>query len=155
MFLRRCKVVFDLSPDDWHGYASESMWCERIPLLKVVMLANAPFFVKGVSNRDLVSTTRCASGIKFRRIVKKSGHATLRIRATGSECLVSAAQERLEALSKIGCQMELAELNGARLWAVDVPLSVDDAAVMSVIRAGAGDGVWDAEIGDPAGRLRY
>jgi hypothetical protein len=49
----RTKICFQLDQNEWHGYATESVWAQHVAGNRFRLL-NTPFFAKGVSYLDVV-----------------------------------------------------------------------------------------------------
>lgn len=106
------------------GY--ENLWATRMNDRRY-RIESIPFFIYGISVGDVITATPDKEGrLQFRRVVKRSGHRTLRAR---SDSFVRSAVYRkkvIGALKKLGSEIEVL---GPRLLAIDVSPAVDLEAV--------------------------
>ncbi|GGN93428.1 hypothetical protein GCM10010112_81640 [Actinoplanes lobatus] len=141
------KVHFDLprTNDDWPPVSVESLWAEPVGD-DVVRLSNAPWFVRGVANGDLIRVRRDEDGVHWAtEQVEWSGRCTIRVVPFGSGPLRGSVQRVLDAFEPFGVTGE--GIRQYHLAALDVPPDADLAAVQRVLRAGARDGWWDYDEG--------
>ncbi len=78
--------------------------------------------------------------LKFKEVVKPSGHSTLRL-IVYDEAEVSSV---LEQFGKLGCTNEKSHISG--LIALDVPPSVSLEALRQVLDSGMAQGRWDCGV---------
>ena len=149
------KVVFELDPGDWHGFAAEALWGERVSdgLPPRVVLMNIPSHVTGVSFLDTVrvelETLPDGNQFRFAGVTARGGHSTYMILAPLESAQFPAYWSRLQAL---GCRYESGACDTSygrqMLYAVDVPPEADIDAVVAVLENGDRDGVWIFQTGN-------
>jgi hypothetical protein len=149
------KVYFMLDKDEWHGFSSESLWATLSDSSSGAQIMNAPFFVKGISNKDVVEVKKTDGEVWFSKVRKKSGHATLRLLARKFLDNEKSTIRALDLLERSGCAVEGASLGEGRIFAVDVPTYVAAEEVVRIVESGAELDLWDAEMGDVAGRKGF
>jgi len=111
------------------------------------VLENVPFFARGVSLGDLISTSEDSEGRKwFQSVLKPSGHSTVRVIVFRNSGDPLPLEERVAALrrrfAELGCTTELSHVSG--LFAVDVPPAVDYSKVHNLLEEGNAK-YWDYE----------
>ncbi len=136
------KITFRLNPRESDGIVDETMWAERVDADRF-RLANTPFWVRDVSNRDVVfARARRNGSLTFTGVSLRGGHSTcwvaLRV-ARGSEDF----RRRWAELEALGCGCER---GGSCMFAIDVPPSAAWGAVERMLEAGAVDEVWYYEV---------
>lgn len=136
------KVVFTLEESDWHSHATESMWAGAAGGNRF-RLENIPFFVYGVSYRDVVSTVVEEGLQTYEDVLERSGHSTYRI-FLPEEMPFEKFDEYWDALRTLGCAFERGT---DYLIAVDVPPEVDIHKAYKALEIGMSAGVWDFEEG--------
>ncbi len=72
------KIVFRLEESDRHSHAMESMWASPAGAGQL-RLENIPFYVYGVSYRDVASVLVEEGLPLFQEVVERGGHSTYRI----------------------------------------------------------------------------
>ena len=146
---RLARVRFRLAENDWHGVGSERLWAEELSPGKF-KLRNSPFYARGVSLADVVSTTWAADGGNdFVAAVARGGHSTYRIFAK-HDVESSDFLETWRLLERIGCTFEKAT---GHLIAVDVPATTDIHETYRLLQLGEERGAWEFEEGH-CGHLR-
>lgn len=146
------KVLFPLDPEDWHGHASESLWAEPVEGSDWTRfrLLNSPYFVTGVSFRDIVIAVPRADGhvFDFKGLAKSGGHSTYMLLIDGEEVLAGSDWRLLKAM---GCSYESMHIDltvGRKLLlSVDIPDKVDIAEAHAIIAEGESKGFWLYQIG--------
>jgi Domain of unknown function (DUF4265) len=143
------KIFFNLDPDDWHGYHTESMWAEPVGPKGVFVLKNSPFFTHDVCYLDIVRAApgRHVRGLDFAGLVLGSGHSTCRFltdRATVEAAEFKALWAELE---RLGCTYEGGSVRQGQLYSVDVPPATDLAAVRAILQQGQDRKIWIYEEG--------
>lgn len=137
------KVVFNLEPDAWHGYGTESLWVELVGENRY-RLKNSPFYAKGVSFEDEVFANPNIDGqLVFSSIALRAGHSTYRI-FLKQPIEGTAFRDRWAPLQKLGCSFEG---HGKSFLAIDVPMFVDIHQVYDLLQLGEDTGVWEFEEG--------
>ena len=135
------KVLFSLQQDE-DGYppvASESLWAK--PTTEGLFeLDNIPFYAQGVSWKDVVAAEPSVEGtFIFKKVVKPSGHSTIRVIAFKHDEMQPLQQE----LERLGASWEGSDQ--PCLIAVDIPPAVDIQRVWDFLQAGMDEGRWDYE----------
>jgi hypothetical protein len=141
------KLDFALDPTEWHQTAVERVWARKIPTddgTLAVELQNTPFHARGVSHLDIVRATETAGHLTFQCPLLPSGHSTYRLLLNGPSPGFAAAWDRL---AQHGCTYERGDIQGRRIFAVDVPANADIHAVYRALQDGAAQGIWDFDEG--------
>ncbi len=108
---KRVKIMFNI------GEECETMWAIELGN-DTYMIDNSPFFVYGLSWKDVVEAFPGADGrLLFNRIIKKSGHRTIRIASEGDDI----NEDYLKKLKSLGCSLESAN---NKYVVVDIPKNV-------------------------------
>lgn len=122
------KLAFALDIDgEWPPVAVEHVWCERTGLL--YQLKNARFFIKGLAAGDRFSASPDeVNGCIFEFTVEESsGHSLVWVLQHDGPEFEPYKQE----LMHLGCSVE--HFPAFQLHAVDVPASVENAAVNATV----------------------
>lgn len=141
------KVVFKLEKDeeDYPPADYESLWA--IPLEEgLFQLDNIPFFAQEVALGDVVSAVSEGGELRFQKVVRPSGHSTLRL-IIYDQGEVPAVRKLLE---ERGCASEGSHIPG--LISVDVPPSVPLARLRPLLDEGEAQERWGYEeacLGEP------
>jgi hypothetical protein len=134
------KVVVKLEKDE-DGYPPldyEGLWA--IPLGEgLFQIDNIPFFATCIALGDVVSATSERGELRYREVVRPSGHSTLRL-LIHDEKEVPAVRELLE---KLGCASERSHI--PRLISVDVPPAVPLDTLRPLLDEGESQGRWGYE----------
>ncbi len=102
-------------------------------------LDNIPFYAKGVSYRDIVSTDPEEYGFfYFKKVLKRSGSRTIRIFVFEQE----AVEETCKELNLRGCETERADRH---LVAVDIPPKISYEDVLVYLEEGFSNGTLEYE----------
>ena len=135
------KILFALEQDE-DGYPPvnvESVWARKTSD-NFYELDNIPFYVRGISYKDVVDVARDDEGaLNFKNIVRRSGHSTVRV-------IVSDLKDRDDLRKKLedfGCSWEGS--NQPSLIAVDIPPEVKLASVLQFLEKGFEQERWDYE----------
>ena len=143
------KITFRVEPDRGNGIVGETLWAEQVGPGRF-RLANTPFYVLGLSCRDVVFGRRRRSGVlAFAGASLRGGHSTVWI-ALHVDWDAAVFRSRWAQLHEHGCRYESA----GRFLAVDVPSAADFSVVEALLEAGAVADLWDYEVahcGHPAG----
>lgn len=142
---KQVKLFFYLPSDNIAGAEAESLWSEPTPHKSLVVM-NIPFYAKGISFLDEVSFSIEKDILVFKGIIKKSKHSTYRILQLQKD-QKDKFDEYWKPLKKLGCSFE-SKLNGATLYAIDVPPEVDIKKVYELLEKGENDKIWHFEEGD-------
>jgi hypothetical protein len=136
----RVKILFELEQDE-DGYppaSAETLWAIKTGdgLFKI---DNIPFFVLGIAVNDIVAAAPEENIFRFEKVVRPSGHSTLRIVVYDAADVAA-----VRALFKqLGCSTELSHL--PRLLAVDVPSTVSLEELKQVLESGRHQDRWGYE----------
>ncbi len=132
-------------PEEWHGHGSESVWAERISDNKF-KLRNSPFFAKGVSFEDIVSTFKDNQNLVYKKTLISAGHSTYRLLVKADD-LPKPFSVYWKPIENLGCSYEENSEMALRMYAVDVPPTTDVKKVYAFLEMGEEAGVWDFEEG--------
>lgn len=136
------KVVVTLSPDDWHGFATESVWAEQVTE-NLFQIKNVPFYAKELSIDDVVLVEFRSGSYYLKFVSKRSGHSTYRI-FLGENVSAVIFRKYWQPLEEIGCSYEKGQ---GRLIAIDVPDTTDVHKTYSLLEEGEKHGIWEFEEG--------
>ena len=110
-------------PDDW-----ESLWAiEFSP--NFYTIDNIPFFVRGISNGDIVSVNRDGEDLIFNEVTTPSPNSVLRVVVFD----VTEVQGLRDNLRTMGCPSELSD--NPAFFSVEVPSSVPIEPVLEMLAA--------------------
>jgi hypothetical protein len=134
------KVYVDL-PQHW-ATGGESLWA-KVMGDGLYEIDNIPFYAYGINCRDVVRAIAKQADQKpqVEEVVRSGGHKTLRF-FFAKDLAVDAQQDTLDSLRLLHVSFERAD---ERYIAVDVPPSVDYAAVCSALAALEGSGLLEYE----------
>lgn len=127
------KLLFRLEKDDdgeWPPVDIESVWAAK-QADGTLILRNTPFFASGVSNNDTVSAVEVDGELWFDRVVKRSGHGTIRV--VVYEASENGTQHYIRSVRKFGCEAELSHLDN--LFAVDLLPDADITGLLHFLQA--------------------
>ncbi|SEP10877.1 protein of unknown function [Luteibacter sp. UNC138MFCol5.1] len=132
------KVLFPASMS--RGEVVETMHCQAVD--GGFELENSPFYVYGVSYRDVVEAGVDTDILTFTRVVRRGGHSTYRLLVTSDKQALAFAKRwpRLEAL---GCTYEEGGSYGRRLYSIDVPPGTAVGAVYALLEEGETGVAWE------------
>ena len=136
----RVKVVVKLEKDedDYPPADYEGLWA--LPVGEgLFRIDNVPFFARGIASGDIVSATVEQHELRFREVVRPSGHSTLRL-IIYDEKDVPAVRALLE---QLGCTIERSHIPG--LISVDVPPTVPLVALKKTLDEGEAQERWGYE----------
>jgi hypothetical protein len=131
-------VTLEKDEDDYPPAGYENLWTQPVGG-GLFRIDNIPFFAKSIAWGDIVSAIPEQGLLKFKEVVKPSGHSTLRL-IVYDEAEVPSV---LEQFGKLGCTNEKSHIPG--LIALDVPPSVSLEALRQVLDSGMEQGRWDYE----------
>ena len=137
------KIVFELVQDD-DGYPPdrwERLWAIRVQGGELYRIDNIPFYVKGISNGDVVAVNSVEGELVFSKLITPSLNSVIRLYVMEVSDVSTARKEFLD----LGCESELS--NVQKLFALEVPEKVAFGPVASLIRAGVDQGRWEYEVG--------
>ena len=144
------KMTVELTPVDWHGHATETMWAKPAGDDRFI-IQNIPFYAYDLSYDDVVTGSFSDGRWRVVNIAKRGGHSTYRLFVTNTEALLR-FDEFWDPLARIGCTCERAT---QRLIAVDVPPNTDIYAAYDLLQAGETAHVWNFEEGHVGHTLRH
>jgi hypothetical protein len=134
----KVNVKLDKDEDDYPPADHEGLWAH--PLGEdLFQIDNVPFFAQGIAWGDIVSASSNGQELRFLKVIKPSGHGTLRL-IIHDEQDVPAVKALLE---KMGCSIERSHIPG--LISVDVPPGVPMAALKSLLDEGEAQERWGYE----------
>lgn len=110
------------------------------------VLDNSPFYVFGISYRDVLSVSKKDGELFFSGIESRGGHSTYRVKlpiGRDHEFFLS----RWSQLEELGCTYEGSSANPERLYSIDIPPGVDVFEVYRLLEEGEQQGVWVFEEG--------
>lgn len=134
---QRAKVAFSA------GAFVERMYAIDIGEGRYV-LDNSPFHVYGISCGDVFSAVFRDGDLVFASVIARGGHSTYRVRLPEGKdhCHFLAYWDELQ---RLGCTFEGSGLGEKRLYALDIPPSVDVAKVYRYLEEMENEGVWQFE----------
>lgn len=136
------KIAFELVQDE-DGYPPdqwETMWAKETGS-GLYSVDNIPFFTRGVSPGDVVRVRKEDGTLIFDGVVNPSPASVFRIFVSNSADVQAARDEFRE----MGCESELSYIT--RLFAVEVPGTVDFGQVAKLLAKGTETGRWEYEEG--------
>ncbi len=136
------KIIVNLDPSEWHGYATETVWAEQVSD-NLYRIRNVPFYAKELSVEDIVIVEPREGNYYLKFVSKRSGHSTYRI-FLGENVLAEAFRKYWQPLENIGCTYEKGQ---GRLFAVDIPPSTDIYKAYSLLEEGEKNNIWEFEEG--------
>jgi hypothetical protein len=142
--LRRIQFELDQDANAYPPAAVETLWSIDLGDGSYE-LNNIPFFAKEVSLGDVVEVDEMTSPPTFVRVIRRGGHATLRVIVFDAQSV----QHARRALVDLGATTELSHL--PRLFAIDVPPAASLAAIRAFLAEGAAAVRWDWEESDVPG----
>jgi hypothetical protein len=121
-------------------YEFESLWAT--PTSEGYELDNIPFYASSLAYRDVVSADPAPGGLlEFGRLVRASGHSTIRLWITELESV-----ERIrEEFRAMGCTSELSDQG--QLVAVDIPPNVPYSSAKMLLDKGEESGQFEYQEG--------
>jgi len=137
------KIVFELEVEElgdgryYPPVGWESVWA--IPLHEgLFQVDNVPFYIRGISFGDIISTGVIAGELRFKELIHPSGHSTVRVFVGQQEDMEKIRQS----LRDLGCSIEGVT---PHLIAVDIPPAVRFDAVVAILTEGEKTGLWEYE----------
>lgn len=131
-------IKLEKDEDDYPPADYENLWA--IPVGEgLFRIENIPFFAKSIALGDVVSAGLEEGLLRFKEVVRASGHSTIRL-IIYDEAEVSSV---LEQFRHMGCTSEKSHIPG--LVALDVPRSVALEALQQVLDSGMEQERWDYE----------
>lgn len=141
-----CKLFFNLGPNEWHGFFTESVNVSPVGKGKY-RIENTPFFARGVSFKDVVSASRQDGRLRFEKVIISSGHSTYRLLLKDRNGNSQPWLEFWKPLEKLGCSYEENKELSLTMLAVDVPSNVCIHDAYELLAEGEEAGVWEFEEG--------
>jgi len=139
------KIFFLFGANEWHGHDSESVWGEYVGGNKY-KIKNSPFFAKGVSFEDIVSTSEQNKKLIFDKVIISAGHSTYRLLVKEVN-VPSPFYSYWKPIENLGCSYEENAEMALRMYAIDVPASVNIHELYKLLEIGETQGIWDFEEG--------
>jgi hypothetical protein len=131
-------VHLEQDEDGYPPTTEESLWVR--PLEEgLFQVDNIPFFAWDIALDDVVAADPEESVWRFRKVVRRSGHATLRLLLYD----VAEVPAVIERFAKLGCLSERSHIPG--LIALDVPPSTPWAEVKRLLVEGEAKDLWGYE----------
>jgi hypothetical protein len=131
-------VHLEQDEDGYPPTTEESLWVR--PLGEgLFQVDNIPFFAWDIALEDVVAADPEESVWRFRQIVRRSGHATLRLIIYD----VAEVPAVIERFTRMGCLGERSHIPG--LVALDVPPSTPWAEVKRLLVEGEANELWGYE----------
>lgn len=134
------KVVVKLEKDedDYPPADYEGLWA--LPVGEgLFQIDNVPFLARGIALGDIVSATVEQQELRFREVVRPSGHSTLRLIIYDEKDLPSVRAQ----LEEMGCSIERSHIPG--LISVDVPPTVSLPVLRKTLDEGEAQERWGYE----------
>ena len=110
------------------------------------VLDNSPFYAFGISYCDEFKANIINGELTFESIVARSGHSTYRIRLPIDK-EHNYFLKHWQELEKLGCSYEGSSVNNNKLYAVDIPPSVDVYKAYEIMKYLENQGIWEFEEG--------
>jgi len=137
------KIAFELEVEDLGGlrYYPPVGWEGVWAILLhdgLFQVDNIPFYIRGISSGDIISTEVIAGELRFKELIRPSGHSTVRVFVSHQEDL----EKLRQSLRGLGCSIEGVT---PHLIAVDIPLAVSFEAVIAILAKGEKAGLWEYE----------
>lgn len=139
-------VALEQDEDDYPPAAYENLWASPVEA-GLYKIDNIPFFAMGIALEDVVSAETEQGALRFREVVRPSGHSTIRIFTEDTEQVPAIRAF----FSELGCLSEQSHIPG--LIALDVPPSVPLEPLHQFLAEGAAEDSWGYEeacLADPA-----
>jgi hypothetical protein len=127
------KILFEYS-DLNHRYAIESAWAEKVSAY--YKLDNILFYANNYSWGDLVEVENRSGELYVTRLIKESGHTTVRLIFYRTEIV---EPTRIQ-LKEMGCESEVSNIPS--LISVDIPPKVDYKSVKQFLDNGEEKEIW-------------
>ena len=140
-------VIFPLEVNDgWPPVSAERVWAEPLGS-NSYRIANAPWFVTGISEGDIVRAFPLTidSHPVYSERLQWSGNYTVRVIPTKEGPLQGDVRPTLEAFKGLGVTGEIA--NAYRLVAITISADADLGRVKTLLMDGERDGRWHFEEG--------
>lgn len=130
----RHKILFSLPDGEWHKHTSETIWAEEASVNQYQLL-NIPFFMKGVSFHDVVSTKTGEDPLEVENIIDRGGHSTYRIYPLKTESgeLNEEFENVVKKLEALGCRYESGLIGELPIYAFDIPSQVDAESIYQLL----------------------
>src|SRR5688572_13241272 len=119
--MTHAKVAFEIQSEDG-AIEIETLWAEPVGK-DLYRLGNSPFHAYEVSWKDEVLAPPAPDGLPtFQKVVRKSGHRTVRIRLDPPYEVGNRSAREMQDLVEMGCSFEGSH---KRLMSVDIPPDVN------------------------------
>ena len=137
---RKVKFYLEQDEDGWPPETVETLWAKDVGG-GMYEIDTIPFFVRGIAYKDVVFAEPSDEELLFRKVVRPSGHNTIRIIFLD----LAVKTQTCAALEGKGCAWEGSHLDS--LVSVDVPPSVCYNDVKQLLVKGEEAGQWEYEEG--------
>jgi hypothetical protein len=134
------KILFRLQrdadgypPNDW-----ETLWGKELKS-GFFQIDNIPFYVRGISDGDIVAATNQQGEYLFQRVVQPSSNSVMRVIVYEDD----AVQPLRDRLKEFGCSTELSNIQ--RFFAVDIPATVSISKIRTLLDEGEQADRWSYE----------
>ena len=138
------RIFFKLEPDEhgWPPVGAESMWAVKVGENEY-KIDNIPFYVRGISVGDIVSTKEEDKVLYYNKLLKDSGNCTIRVFIQNENV------KETEGFLRTFLKEKGAEIEGLNegFFAIDISPSVDLEIIMDHLREGEKRGEWAFEEG--------
>jgi hypothetical protein len=138
---KHIKIFFELNQEnDWPPYAVESMWGVHLDK-DLYQLDNTPFYIRGVSYKDIVIAIKDTEGIlQFQKISKESGHSTIRV------YLFNELDEELfiKQVNNLNCSIEKFD---SHFFAIDIPPEIKLKCILDFLKNKEKENILEYEEG--------
>jgi hypothetical protein len=144
--MEHVRIIFELVPDEygWPPAGAETLWARKVGENEYE-IDNIPFYVKGVSAEDVVSVLE-KDGVRFfEKVLKDSGHLTLRVIIKRDPQLGDSLRQFIRERGGAVEKMNRGHLEG--FYAIDIPPSVQFDAILQYLQEGRSRGDWDYDEG--------
>jgi len=142
----RVKIRFDLEQDEdgYPPFTVECVWAE--PLGDgLFRIDNSPWYVRGVSWRDVVRATENPEGDwDFVEVETYGGHSTIRVISMNKTA--ADMESLIEQLQSLGCSYE-SQGAANNIYSFDVPPNVDYRPIRRMLEKGEQAKIWGFEEG--------
>lgn len=137
--LKKVQFIIEQDEDGYPPVTIETVWTRKTKD-GYYELDNSPFYALDVSWKDVVDVEEVSDGtLQFKRVVRQSGHSTVRVVALKKGELEPLKRK----LEELGCSWEGADVPS--LISVDVPPHVDIERVRDLLQEGSDNGFFDYE----------
>jgi hypothetical protein len=138
------RIVFPLDAEQSGGILTERLWAKPVSR-DTYVLDNSPFYVYGISYKDIVRAECKRGEILFREVASRGGHSTYRLKLPPGK-LHSYFLDLWSPLKQFGCTYEGAS-GDSRRYSVDIPPLVAVRRVYEILNDLEQSGICEFEEG--------